>query len=782
MMNTANPIFALTQLSHQLFNESVDKRMTVEKNNDLRKTKADQWKQTFSGMISGALSVGSRKPTNAPVWVTLKVLSGGFASGEYMASLQPEDIPNSEFLNIEGASRLGEMLDTGLYRIEVPENGALLVVIWLLRRGCVTEAESIINEISPWFDTLRFYPKQAETPLDVTPVISVQCAGDACKMMKDNLANCSNPSIPRIRNVMSSERSASNWIPLKKDLLCLFSKTLECEHSPMYKVSPENGKVMFEQILVDGKTILKRVNIIHEECSKNDGSQGCGWPFQQYPEGWLQEATMLYNRYEDIVCKEDLELAEWKKIYSVEHLNKSVRNKGTVADMIKILKVCVKQGTKELSGRQVGLIRSILSGSNTKRGNPSSETFNISFYRLEVTNNSCYIKEMIDRLSKYDQSCGLELETINNLMVDCEYGQMPASMRSKIDRLRIGTVSDLLESGIITSSEVIGHLIPSLVAQTTTMCIDDITLRRLYYALKIAFSKRRSLLLLNLQSQVVISELPWMKQLISHCNVVATTDAHKKASRDTLELVVCETLSHFPQTIIPNILIKSLKELAVASGLSIHFVNEIAADIFEGRFVQKYVSAVRKASVVLKGTLYERYYNLNFPTEEDVFGVDDLINKCISLSGCESSNRWRPISDNGRILEQEQILTSHNLAGLYDALGLSDKLNGYKLARKTWMWILKSLNNIPEDYKSMLQMYKNIAYAWRQLIFYISTARGDYNIIAELSWDLAKSMKKDHNRYMKFYLHFLQPLDNCLNGKISDTQVLGWVNGTHPLM
>jgi hypothetical protein len=39
-----------------------------------------KWKSVIAGMQAGTIDVGSRTPTKAPAWVTLDVVTGGFAT------------------------------------------------------------------------------------------------------------------------------------------------------------------------------------------------------------------------------------------------------------------------------------------------------------------------------------------------------------------------------------------------------------------------------------------------------------------------------------------------------------------------------------------------------------------------------------------------------------------------------------------------------------------------------------------------------------------------------
>lgn len=769
--------FLLGQLASQLTTQ-VDCRQTRDENDSQRETKANNWIDVFVQILSGDLRVGSRKPTKAPEWVTLKVLPGGFASGELLAALQPGDTPNANFLGLEGARRLGEMLDNGCYRLAVPEHGALLAVVWLLRKGEVAEAKALVGEILPWFDTLRFYPEAAETPLEITPVVSVQTVGDVKQDLLKALDNCSNPTITRIRRRMSLERSVRYWLPMKWKLLTLFEKTLECMHVPLYEVDAETGK-----------PAPKPVSIMHADCPKHNAKLGCGWPCQQYPEGWEDEAEGLYAEYKGLIAREDAEVEEWSRnYYKANLLNAKVRRKGTIASMIRILGICVNDGPRALTAHDVGLLRAILASSNTKRGLPGSPRFEAVWAPLRDSlgeDNEATIGELIERLEKHDKDSGLSPETIEAVLMDGKSGPIPAGLRSKVERSRLGTIPELFEAGLITSGEVLGTLVPTLTAQIASAGVEDISLRRLYYALSVAFRKRRSLLLFNLQHQVTLRELPWAAPMLTRCEHKGDD---RKAALGALKLVVTETLYHFPQTILPNKLLQSLRDLARTAGLKICLVDEIAADIFERRFSQKYAAATRATARVLRGTLYETYYGLGdqYLAARDTaahFDENALIEACIARSGVSRVRCWNtPVAENGRIIEQEQILTTHNLAGLYEALGLAgSKLNGYELARKTWVWIVKTLQSLPEDWLPRLQAAKKVAYAWRQLLFYVSTAHGARDIVAELTWDLAQTVK-DRDRYLELYELFLSPLNAALRGETAKAPVLGWVSGEHPLL
>jgi hypothetical protein len=154
----------------------------------------------------------------------------------------------------------------------------------------------------------------------------------------------------------------------------------------------------------------------------------------------------------------------------------------------------------------------------------------------------------------------------------------------------------------------------------------------------------------------------------------------------------------FPHLILPNKLLQALRALAESAALEIPLINEVTADIFMGDVTEKVLHAAQKAASLLQGTLYETYYGISY---EQVRGSP---------------------ARNGKIVEQEQILTTHNLAALFDSLGLVERLGPIldELARRCFAWICDRQQMESQAWPPRLRMIKNTAHAWRQMIFYLS--------------------------------------------------------------
>src|SRR5262249_45215034 len=75
-----------------------------------------------------------------------------------------------------------------------------------------------------------------------------------------------------------------------------------------------------------------------------------------------------------------------------------------------------------------------------------------------------------------------------------------------------------------------------------------------------------------------------------------------------------------------------------------------------------------------------------------------------------------------KIIEQSQILTTHNLAVLFDALALPASLapSLRRLAESCFRWTVRQLRIPARSGHETLIRLKNTAYAWRQMVFYLS--------------------------------------------------------------
>lgn len=189
----------------------------------------------------------------------------------------------------------------------------------------------------------------------------------------------------------------------------------------------------------------------------------------------------------------------------------------------------------------------------------------------------------------------------------------------------------------------------------------------------------------------------------------------------------------------PNPLTQELHHLLSAAGHDIPLVEELAADIFTGGFSDKFRRAAHVAARVTAGTLYARYYGIDTaqivtltepvtshrstrwtwrrvgPTEpQPSFG--DL---CSARAARAPNGGWS-VAANGTIIEQSQILTTHNLAGLV-SIGVQPTRLWIDLAREA-IDRTGALLELASRQRRPLTTVKDAAYAWRQAVFFLSVA------------------------------------------------------------
>merc|ERR1712232_1356736 len=90
------------------------------------------------------------------------------------------------------------------------------------------------------------------------------------------------------------------------------------------------------------------------------------------------------------------------------------------------------------------------------------------------------------------------------------------------------------------------------------------------------------------------------------------------------------------------------------------------------------------------------------------------------MGGLRKTWQYGSCGETGTVVEQQLILTTHNLASLFTALHLND-FNLSKMAQRCATYVYRTLA-VAADAQGheRLTHTKNAAYAWRQLLFFVS--------------------------------------------------------------
>lgn len=681
-------------------------QQSLESRGEATRARLESWKEVLQGLLEGSLLIGSRTPlAGVPAWATPEVLPGGFASGELLAEgpergherrwrqslplvsgLTRRGALNLYFLSGEGSRNLDEWIENGEYRVSVPEEGALLVIRMLQLLDQEEAALAVLEEILPFSGRLRFYPEPHRARPPGEECLSLRTVGQLRRELAGLGAN------PRIETQREALRV---WRPLCDRGVDLLLETVEGEWP-------------------------------YQEAGKLLG----GWPCQTYPAGWA-------DRVRDY-------LAEVRRARADHRLSgKSQRPEETLSFCADILERAVVD-PEQLGGRELGRLRLRLAGYLARHGEPGSPERREARTReaqiAQEPSRHAFAPILLERLRELPGGEGVEhpqsfLEPLDpeeaRRLGIPEGSAIPSSLGRRVERVRSGSLEELAAAGLLSSAEMLGRLLPPVTARARFASAGDPRLGNLLTHLYESFRRRRSLLLLDLQSQVRFEELPWVEPLLG---LLPGGLQAAGAPREVLERVVPLVLECFPWTQLPNALVRELRVLAREARLDLPLVEELAADIFMGEFTGKHLRAAREAGKLLTGTLYQRYYGLPFEElaeirEEShrgsgktvVPGFAALCRRLAQGAGCQGG--WSPAA-NGMVLEQAQILTTHNLASLVWGLGMGREVRarGGERARTICCWVLRRLGLTIPGWVSQLRNLKNAAYAWRQMLFHLSLA------------------------------------------------------------
>lgn len=734
------------------------------------RTKANRWSAVLEGMAAGTLQIGSRTPVaQTPAWVTLEVAHGGFSTGRYLAEGElrehehaalaklSDNVPGEterERLNLyycsdAGGQALLAALREDRYEVEVPEESALVVAAWLLQEGHGDLALELLCELRPLMHRLRFYPRLLESPRTSAPGVHVATASELVEQLRKTR---------RSTQVLAMNATLAVWNPLYDSLVSLWLQTVEGD-------VPRLGP--------DGKTAVG------------------GAPARVWPSNWTESRETWLALYRAALAKHN-------------PTGRHHASRGTFQRLLGFLEECPADASALKDGA-LSSLRHHLACAVSRHGHPqhpSSSARREEQARIAALPvHGDIAQAFANRLAELPPNEGIASLDLTTAPVRAgehpavEPGTpIPPRFVDKARRAWVAPIDELVASGVIGSSEVLARVAPQLTAHVAAAGIEDPGCAGLFSRTYSAFRRRRSLLLLNLEHQITIEELPWIAALQRFRSDDLGT---ARLSFQTLRSITLLTLEHFPHTIIPNPLLQEMVALSKRAGLELPFVEEIAADIFMGTFTAKFGEAAEIASQTLAGTLYARYYDL--PSTQPQVKPRKLLarwgkktdptfdERCASRAD-EAGDGGNSIARNGAILEQCQILTSYNLAVLVRALDLQPELSarGAGLASQALRWLLDRQSKLPADYLPRLRTTKNTAYAWRQALFYLSFASVDEQqaVVTTFSEQLAQASDETQTRLEPAIAGLRMVLsgrrfDHKGFGEAGERRFLGWSCGRH---
>lgn len=675
----------------------------------------ERWQQVIDGMADGTLRIGSRRPlVGFPTWVTPRVVRGGFATGKAAAAIPPAE---DERLR---AQQLG-----------IKATRQAIFESWLTPEG--------LAELEVLLETGAYnvgFPEHAVL-LSVAALLR-HGANDSVRALLDEVS----PLAGSLR--FSPYPGAPS--PLRPGHVSRWTARQVAGALERARVNPRvaaEREALTVWLPLTDKVVAFWAGIVEAPT---------------FDEGRIDEARALVADY-DRAARQHTRCRKYRR----------------PGENLPILIDALRQAIDGQGTWPPGRVRHALSRIEAKRGLPGSKRSDDLRSRQAVAASRPLHAEVAvvvaDRVARLRGDVGLtDFPAASAPISDDEATDVvPAGTplpTSVLRTLRLGFVSDLEELitlGVVPSAEVLASLVPQLTAGQVASSADDPLVGALLAATYRAFRRRRSLLLLDLEQQVRFKELPWVAALQELTAGGPLDDPLVLARR--LGSVV---LGAFPGTILPNGFIREYSALLDMAQVRLPLTEELAADIFMGRFAPKFQRAAKVAAGLLRGSLYERYYGIDYTAvlglpEPDGHGDVGEFDRMVA----GDVQAGRSVAANGQIIERQQILTTHNLAVLVK-LGVQPGRSWTELAHHAAgrsFQLLEHARNSPWP----LSAIKNAAYAWRQAVFFLSICGDD--TAADALRDLPGATTWPAVR-------ILDDLTRCLQGE-PVTPFTGWTQGPH---
>ena len=705
------------------------------------------------------MTVGSRAPTGEPVWITQGVLHGGFvAAGHYAAGgpltdsereLQAKLGHDSDAergvarrrLNAWSVSSAGQdfwlaRLNEGKLRIPAAEQGALLCVGLLLEAGEQAAAQGVLREIVPYFDRLRFYPELNDEPLPRGSAIS----RETVRSVTCSVSNAMRPTKAHRKLVVA----LSEFLPWYDSLADLVRSTRDAEGTLFAAPITAEQKAQLAALVEAGGRIAGQEGA--NRCFRRGGARALLAALDAYQRGTAQLA---------------------------QHRHRA----GQVLQALD-----ARAAAAEARGSSLAAMRA----SQAEQGQQVM---------------ACTLQPglVATRLAKLPQDQGMDAATLDRMGAPVtaeeartcslrEGTEIADSIKQKMLLALNAPLEELVKLGIIPSPEVLATVADALVSAVKSEKVQGDAAKALVYEIGRAFATRRSVLLLNMESQVKINELPWYAAVVRAFEAPPSARSQEAGELGAARQLVELWVRYFGGRQIPNELADALAQLKVPA-----VVKEIAADIFMNAFSYNYVRQLQAIAPVLTGTLYEKYYGLEAvfaaaptmasehtgervgwgaPTDQAFY---DLAS--IRAGAAKAAERTTPswLVSNGMIIEQASVMTSHNLVHSLLYVGTKDVNLLIEGAKRAWKTILRCtpVAAMKLDWRARLSRAQDVAFALRQMLALLSMAQalGEDTQVEEF---LAAAAARVTERHLPSVGRLIKQVQGAMGAGDVDFPMYGW--------
>lgn len=692
------------------------------------------WHDILDGIAAGTLRIGSRAPiAGVPPWVTPVVRHGGFVTGGLAAEgpldlrerarLERLGLPrdqgvlplNLHHLSPAGQDELLERAAQGALRMRFPEQGALLAIAWLERAGAVDAAREVRAEVLPFLDRLRFTPDEGP-PSTPTDTVRRWTAGQVADELERRLPQ---------HAVEAMRETITVWRPLAERL------------------------------------------VAHALAAQGETSPD-----------WLREAAGLVAAYDDAAARHLRARRHHRRDETIGALIEHLR-----AALVGPLTPGQHRRLTEVAGRWC--VRHGEPGSPRRAERRAREEASVA-----ASSHARLADVLAARLRAGDPERGVDDVDALAAAVTPEEARthgtrvgesIPGSILGSLRIAREASLETLVETGVLPSLDCVAEVLPQLIAPLAARAWEDPVCRTLIEQTVIAFGRRRSLLLVGLERQTRVEDLPWIAALRQHRpQRDLRTELDDGPTAAILDRVAALMLDRFPGRAMPNPLVSSLAGLTRDEPAELWpWTEELAADIFQGTFSDKFALAALWAVPLLSDTVYAAYYGVSY---RQVRGFSGGAEFTAYTSRLARPGMRAPGSTaaNGRWIEFAQVVTAHNMALLF---GSHDRLARFVprfpgAARAALLEAVRELCSDASTLHQRLRADRMGALAWRQGLFYLALVeRAEQElIVAELAAEVEADDDVPPARWAPLRKQ-VQVLAGCVRGEApphGHVPLLGW--------
>ena len=559
---------------------------------------------------------------------------------DYNCFLKEDEIGKNEYYaeDERGYSDMLCMLESKKFRIDFPEEGAILMLCLAKKNKLKDFEEQIYSKIKPLFGAIRFFPRESESVVvtNEIPMKDLNLSMDSFEKAVDKVANG--------KGELGIEIKWNRMLaPLYMELCKMFCKIVCSGVTERDKKSEGDFLNEVKNTMESESGLCKKLLCKRSKGGRNSGMQmmyDIMWKYCNGDEGdangslksKAKEVTpilaKMLRKYDpqlgDVKQEKDPESGTEEK--KKQHRENSVKRADETLEMY-CERFLSRVGHMELSReKKQGMKREtfdeLMSVSNKiKRTVPDWK------YKGEGIHHDVFMCVLDDTNLSEEHRAFCYHEFQDSFLID------PKNTKSPSLEALVRPVSTMIQNA----------------KRARSSCV-DVDLLLVNSLIEKSFQMNcRSLCLTKASKQLHYRDFPYYFSTSVGASVASNLLSHG-VNASVLKDVMCMILNVQADAFMPNPLVECINSLFEGTGYSWNGWKTIASDIFEGSFSQNYATAASKAAKVLYQTLYSEHFKLDADYE--------AITEFVSQNGKLSTDLFNKLLKR-RVFKEESFSTRY---------------------------------------------------------------------------------------------------------------------------